>query len=337
MPHAETGVTVPGDRRAVLAQRPLRAPGPGEVTVRVRLSGICGSDLHKYRLSAAERGAGASRFIGHEAVGVVDRLGAGVARDLLGRRVVVYHAWGGADVADGDDKRSRALSIMGVDVDGGNASAQVVPAAKLLAVPDELTDADAVLSVCNLGTAWSALERVQAGPGTTVGVWGLGPVGLCAVLLGRQRGARVVGVDVVASRRAAAAALGAERVADGAAQDLRDAIGEPLDIVIETSGAAAAHRAVPDLVRHRGRVALVGMRPGAELALRPVQLHELRLEGVFLYDQADWPRIVADAARLDIAPGTLVSDRFAPHEAAAAFALADSALATKVAVDWSSA
>lgn len=336
------GLTCPGDRQVVLTERAAAVPGPGEVRLRVALSGVCGSDLHKYRAGATERAAGAGHFIGHEAVGTVEALGAGVDPAWRGRRVVAYHAWGCGGRCAGDcavnDKRCLDLSIMGVHVDGGNAETQVVPAAKLLVVPETLTDEDAVAAVCNAGTAWSALRRLAVAPGARLAVWGLGPVGLAAVLLARSWGATVSAVDVVAERLEAAAGLGADRVVDARgldADDLAAALGGAVDAAVETSGAAAVHAVLPGLVRHGGRVALVGMVPGAGLPdLRPVLLRELAVHGVFLYDQADWQAILADLARLDVPAGWLVSHRFAPEQAAEAFALADAGRCRKVAVRW---
>lgn len=332
------GIRVPGDRTVELAELPRPTPGPGECLLEVELSGVCGSDLHKYR--EADRGPAAAFVIGHEAVGRVVEVGGDADVDV-GTRAAVYHVWncGGAECRDNPKACSR-LAIMGRDVHGGNALHQLVPAAKLLPLPDDLDAADGVALVCSVGTAWSALRRAAPAPGSVVGVWGLGPIGISALLVARAMGARVIGFDIAKGRLRLAEELGADAVVDatgiaGSAEAL-DAAGGPVDVAIETTGAASVYRYLPDVVRQRGRIMLVGL--GADEGLRPVRsllLRELEVGGVFLYDQPDWPDLVTFGRTLPVPPGVIVTDRFPPSRAAEAFALADEGTGGKVAVEWS--
>ena len=87
------GVVFPGDRKTEVREFPKPEPGPGQVVVRMKVAGLCGSDLHLYQQTSAQR-AGNDTIPGHEPGGVVESVGAGVDTVRVGDRVSVYHYLG---------------------------------------------------------------------------------------------------------------------------------------------------------------------------------------------------------------------------------------------------
>lgn len=329
----------PGDRVVELADVPEPQALPGWAVLRITASGICGTDLHKYREPAADRAAFARRVGGHEPVGVVHSVGDGVDPALVGTRVVGWHIWGCLDpsgpctaaVASGGMFCPHA-AVHGRNVDGSNAEYYVAPGDTLLPLPDTVSDADGVLLACNVGTAWSALRKAGPLDGALVGVWGLGPVGLACVLLAASQGARVVCVDLSPQRRAAAWELGAAEVLDAGGAGPRH---DTLDVAVDTTGLRAVQSRLPVLVRHAGQVLLIGLGQGTGLErTNLVTLKELAVRGSLVYHRRDWDDLLAAAAAVDGGIGRLISDRRSWRDASTAFADADAGRTAKVVFDW---
>src|SRR5687767_15250371 len=123
---------------------------------------------------------------------------------------------------------------------GGHAAYMVAPASTCVPMPDEISFEEGASISCGTGTAWGALKRIDVSGRDTLAVFGQGPVGLSATMLGRAMGARVIALDVIAERRALAKELGADVVLDPAAADpvtrLRELThGEGVDAAIACS------------------------------------------------------------------------------------------------------
>ncbi|PKV98597.1 alcohol dehydrogenase catalytic domain-containing protein [Nocardia fluminea] len=241
------GIVFPGNGTTVLEDFPDPEPGHGEVVVKIRASGMCGSDLHFYH--------GAFDFDrsviqGHEPCGEVYAVGAGVdpAQATVGDRVMIHHYFG-----CGTCRRCRAGwpqmcettpgKTMAVHVNGGHAAFTVVPVAALLPMPDGLSFEAGAAIGCGTGTAWGAIKRLGGVSDTTTVVIGQGPVGLSATMFAASMGARVIAVDVDDRRLANSARFGAGLVVNSRERDLAEAVaeytgGHMADVVLETSGRA---------------------------------------------------------------------------------------------------
>jgi len=236
--------------RVEVGRAEVDEPGPGEMRVRTMMSAICGSDLHHYRTSAATRDElGFSQWaLGHENTGIVDAVGPGVGYPAVGDRVVVYgivgcghcvHCRRGEDVFCGEAEHfSRHRH-------GTNAAYLLAPAHNAMPLPDDFDWEMGALLSCNVGTAYGALRKTEASGDRPLAVFGLGPVGLSCVMLGRALGATVIGVDPVAERRAMALGCGAEAALNSSDPDLIARIaaaagGEGVAASIDTSGQPAA-------------------------------------------------------------------------------------------------
>ncbi len=165
------GITFPGDGSVVLKEFPAPQPGPGEVVVRMRASGMCGSDLHFYR-GAVSFGGSADTIQGHEPCGDVHAVGEGVSPDTasVGDRVMIHHYWG-CDVCEQcrsgwpqmcDRGNAQTMSIT---THGGHAPYAVVPARTLLPLPDGLSYKAGAAIGCGTGTAWGGLMRLATSAG----------------------------------------------------------------------------------------------------------------------------------------------------------------------------
>ena len=223
------GLRILGDRRAELMTLPQPEPRRGWVVLRSRMSAVCGSDLHIYRQSADRVGDRSNRVAGHEAVGVVEEVGPGVEDLAPGTRVVVFQHYGCGRCnycRTGEPMFCPDRRTLGNHVEGADAEFVAAPASICLPLPDSLSDEVAALLACNFGTAFSGIRKLKLDGGDVVVVFGLGPVGCCAVVVAASDGAEVVAVDPVKSRRDLAERLGAARTVDPTASDTATTIRE---------------------------------------------------------------------------------------------------------------
>ena len=259
-----------GDVR--VTERPVPdLTGPADALVRITLGAICGSDLHIYHGRVPlDEGA----VLGHELVGVVERVGPEVRMVRPGDRVVApfYAACGACPQCRRRwwaQCQERSILGHGAYFGGlGGAQAEfcVLPRAdvNLAPIPESVTDEQAIFAGDILATGFFAAERGGIQPGDTVAVIGVGPVGLMAVMCAQLFGpARVLAVDTVGSRLELAGELGAVPLDAGAVNPQmevqRRTGGLGADVVMECVGQAAAIQTAIDCVRGGGTVSSVGV------------------------------------------------------------------------------
>ena len=242
-------------------ERPLPVPGPGEVRVRVQACGVCGSDLF---LQAGGFGTDKlPRVPGHEAAGVVDATGPGVAGWAPGDQAALYYIDAAPDgpwSRAGRENLDPELTRMGVDVDGAFAEYVVRPAHTLVRPPAPVDPAVLAVLTDAVATPYHALRLARLQPGETLLVIGIGGIGSNAVQLGRHLGAHVVAASRGAEKLALAERLGASAVVatgDDPVARLREACDGP-DVVLQCAGSAALDEAAIAVAGPGGRVVLVG-------------------------------------------------------------------------------
>src|ERR687884_828405 len=226
------GAVFLGNRKVELRTFPDPTPGEGEVVIAMKASGMCGSDLKFYRSppgaaqAALGLGGNAEPFIaGHEPCGVVVARGPAVSeREApIGQRVMDHH-YAGCGVCKhcrvGWSQLCReGITVYGVTANGGHADYLKVPARTLVPLPDELSFAEGAAVACGTGTAYGALKRMKLCGGDTLAVFGQGPVGLSATVLGNAMGARVIAVETSPDRMKLAREFGADTVIDAGTED----------------------------------------------------------------------------------------------------------------------
>jgi 2-desacetyl-2-hydroxyethyl bacteriochlorophyllide A dehydrogenase len=330
-------VTAPGV--VELHRSPVPQPSAGQVLVRLRLGGICGSDVHAFH--------GRHPFVplpyrpGHEIFGTVEAAGHGV--DIApGTRVVVEPilACGRCKYCrDGRYNLCATMTFFGCTApDGGLADLFVLPADRVVAVPDSLSDAHAVL-IEPLSTPVHAVRL--AGPdltGRTVAILGSGTIGLLTLAAARHAGAaRIAVTDVVREKRDLARRLGADSVYDAAAQGLvdavRDDLGTSADIVFDCVSIQSSMDQAIAMAVKGGTVVVVGV-PAAPVTvpLPEIQDLQVRIQGSATYTRDD----IAVAISLLVAglvdPDDIITARYPLSEVADAFAAASTGRNVKVVV-----
>ncbi len=219
------GIVFTGKRNIELRDFPDPAPAPGEVILEVKASGMCGSDLHYYRseegaaamaVALGIAGAGDDVIAGHEPCGIVVARGADVQEGLapIGARVMVHH-YGGCGIClscrqGWGQMCEEGFINYGITANGGHAPYLKVPANTLVALPDGLSFTEGAAISCGTGTAFSAIKRMDVAAGSTMAVFGQGPVGLSLTLLGAAMGVRVIAVDISSERLKLAKSYGAD-------------------------------------------------------------------------------------------------------------------------------
>src|SRR2546422_786784 len=308
------GAVFLGDRKIEVRNFPDPTPGPGEVVIEMKASGMCGSDLKFYRSppgaaqAALGLGGSAGPFIaGHEPCGVVAARGPGVSeREApIGQRVMDHH-YSGCGVCKhcrvGWSQLCKAgITVYGGTANGGHAEYLKVPARPLVPLPDELSFVEGAAVACGTGTAYGALRRMQLAGGSTLAVFGQGPVGLSATLLGAKMGARVIAVETNAERRVLAKQFGADLAVDpnDFERELKDLTrGEGVDLALDCTGIAAARLAAVRAAKTWGTVCFVG--EGGEVTLdvsRDLLRKQLTVIGSWTFSamgQAECARFIVD-------------------------------------------
>jgi len=249
-------------------------PGPGEVLIRVKMAGVCGTDRHIYEWDDwAKSRIPVGIVTGHEFAGVIEKVGSGVAGLAVGQRVSAEgHIVGPPGAAGlgtdynartGEAHIARQMQIIGVDRDGCFADQLIIPAVNVWPLHDDIPDRwGAVMDP--LGNAVHTV--MEAGVSAkSVLVTGVGAIGLMAVMVAKAAGAaRIFAMDIDQSRLDLALELGADAAFNAKEGDAwidqvrRDTRGEGADVLLEMSGAPAAYDAGFRAVRNGAVASLLG-------------------------------------------------------------------------------
>jgi len=246
-----------------LVQREIPEPGAGQVRIKVQACGICHSD--SFTKQGAFPGIQFPRVPGHEVVGVIDAIGAGVPDWKLGQRVGV--GWHGAHCGHcpscrrGDFVTCVRGQIPGISYDGGYADYMIAPFEALALVPDELKAADAAPLLCAGVTTFNSLRHSGARAGDLVGVLGVGGLGHLGVQYAARMGFRTVAIARGKDKETLARKLGARHYIDSAAQDPGAELGKlgGARVIISTVTNAAAMSAVLPGLGVNGQLILLGV------------------------------------------------------------------------------
>ena len=252
-------------------------PAPGEAVVRTTLTTLCGTDLHIVR---GEYPVSEGRILGHELVGIVEELGAGVTSAAVGDRVLVGAitpcgqcraclSGDGAQCGQGGGVEAVGGWRLGNTVHGTQAELVRVPFAQanLAIIPDELSDEQVILLADVASTGISGAESGRVRLGDAVVVLAQGPIGLCANLGARLLGAGlVIGVDPDPARREAARRFGADVVLDPRAVDVvaevKRLTGGGADVAIEALGLQETFEWALRVLRPGGTLSSLGVYSG---------------------------------------------------------------------------
>jgi alcohol dehydrogenase, propanol-preferring len=300
------------ERAAPAAAGPLRAvpreprdPGPGQLLLRVAACGICRTDL---QLCEGDLAAHALPVVpGHQIVGRVEAVGAGVTEWRVGDRAGVAWLAGSDGTCDkcrsGRENLCARATFTGWDVDGGYASHAIVRADFALRIPDGFDDLAAAPLLCGGVIGYRSLQRSGVAPGGRLGLYGFGASALITLQIARHRGCRVFVATRSAAEQEHARSLGAEW-----AGGYGDRPPEPLDAAITFAPSG-------DVVR----AALRATDRGATVAINAIHLDRLP---EMPYQELWWERRLASVANftradarefLDLAARIPVRTTFETH------------------------
>jgi len=329
--------------RIILGEKPVPAVGPLDALVRITTTTICGTDIH---ILKGEYPVEKGLTIGHEPVGVIEKLGSAVQGYEEGQRVIAGAITpGGQSNAcqcgcwsqDGAGTRHGFKPLggwrFGNTIDGCQAEYVLVPdaAANLAAVPDTLTDEQVLMCPDIMSTGFSGAESGQVRIGDTVAVFAQGPIGLCATAGARLSGAsRIIVVDGIDSRLEIARRIGADQVVnfrttDPVAEIMRLTDGRGVDVAIEALGTQATFQAALQVLRPGGTLSSLGVYSGdLTIPLGPfgAGLADLRIITTLCPGGKERMRrmmSVVESGRVDLTP--LVTHRFRLDEIETAYEL----------------
>ena len=317
------------DQPLVIEERPVPAPGPGEVLVKVEASGVCHTDLH------AARGDWPVKptlpFIpGHEGVGYVAAVGPGVTHLKEGDPVGVpwlYDACGRCSYCTtGWETLCERQRNTGYSVNGAYAEYVLAAADYAGRLPDNPDFAALAPILCAGVTTYKGLKETEAKAGEWVAISGIGGLGHVAVQYAKAMGFHVAALDVDEAKLALAKRLGADLTVDcsdpNAVAGLVKDTGGGVHGILVTAVSTAAFGQALSIVRRRGTVALVGLPPGDfPTPIFPVVLKRITIRGSIVGTRQDLREAIAFAAEgnvkatVSVEPLDAINDVFAQLEA----------------------
>ena len=305
-------------------ERPMPCPRPGQVVVRIRSAGICGTDLHI--LAGKHPKAKPPLVPGHEFAGQVTDVGEGVDRKLSGARVGCdsYVGCGKCKYCVTKQRQlcGKGTCELGINIDGGWAEYVVVPAENLYLLPEKVSFLEGGAG-CILNCPLAAIETIKVGFGDVVLILGDGPSSLIMTQLAILKGASKVIVSGHRERRLALALeLGATRVVNTHTEDLIKSIRslprEP-DVVIDAVGKSKTLTTALKLTGRYGRIHLFGLPDGLlnDLPMDEFLWKELTLKSS-TGNPALWPTAMDLISRGLLKVKPLITQQFAISQAAEA-------------------
>ncbi len=282
---------IKGPLKIQIEERPIPTPDQGQVLVRIKSVGICGSDVHGFLgLSGRRRLPGL--VMGHEASGQIEEIGSKVTGLAKGDRVAIdpqtvcgtcyacKRGW--SNLCDN-------MSVIGSSMrnfkDGAMCEYMVLKASQLYKIPDNLSFSQAAM-LDPVSNSIHVFNRSSMDIGDTVAVIGTGVIGLVLVQVAKLRGAgKVIAVDASEDRLKLAKALGADILVNSGSQNTVDTImsqtsGRGADIVVEAAGLAVTYQNAVNSVRKRGHVLALGFRDAeVPIPIQPLLFREVTIIG----------------------------------------------------------
>ncbi len=267
-----------------IREKPIPEVGPNDALMRITTTTICGTDIH---ILKGEYPVESGLTIGHEPVGVIEKLGSAVRGYAEGQRVIAgaicpnfnsYAAQDGAPSQDGsylgstglcgcDDHKATAGWRFGNKIDGAQAEYLLVPDAQanLAPIPDGLSDEQVLMCPDIMSTGFKGAENANIRIGDTVVVFAQGPIGLCATAGARLLGATtIIGVDANAHRLEMASHWGADILlnpndCDVVAEIMRLTRGRGVDAAIEARGRQSTFESALRVLKPGGTLSSLGV------------------------------------------------------------------------------
>ena len=330
------GAVLFGNKSLEVREFPDLEPGLNEVLIEVKAAGICGSDLHFYRSSPEELGARYGKIVGHEPAGIVVQTGDAVSKFKVGDRVTVNHTLGCGHCQychQGETVLCPTGKGMALADAGANTNVLKLPENTCLELPENISFEDGTFIACTGATAYNAVQQLRGQAVRNVVVFGLGPVGLSAILLLEKMGINAVGIDPIKSRRDFASSLGCKKIGDFTETEGLIKLSpnrEGFCASIETSGASNAQSQAIDVLRPKGIAIYLGLSKGVP-SISPEQfIHkQIRLQGSKVLPSWAAVEMMNFMQESNFSFEQLIREKIPLHRAAEAFEMFESGMSGK--------
>ena len=298
-----------------LVDRPVPSPGSGEVLIRPRAAGICGSDIQGF--AGQHPLMTLPRVLGHEIAGQVEAVGSQVTRFSPGDHVVVdpmLRCGHCRPCRVGRYNCCENLEVLGIHTDGGFAEFMVLPEGQVYTVPRDLPwEVGALVEPLAVGA--HGVARGKVADGERVVILGAGSIGLAALLAAKQYDVRVVVVDILDWKLERARALGADLALNPTTEDTVAAVmgftdGQGAEVVLEAAGSPITVASTVNYVASAGRIAIIGIT-GQEIPIYQSEFTRKEVDVYFSRNSLDqFPRVIRRIAQGKIDARLLISHRF---------------------------
>ncbi len=340
------GVAFHGNSVAEVVDYPDIDPGPEQVLIKLRSSGLCGSDLARYRDDSPNEHNGQLMRPGHEPCGEIVALGPNVTGLSVGDRIIQHHYEGcrECDYCLTGWQQLCAVTekklYYGGSMHGGHGDYMVAHQSTCVTLPDEVTFEVGAYLACGASTAFQALKKLEVSGRDTLAVFGQGPVGLAATMFGKEMGARIIAVDVSPERLDMASDSGAWVTVNASAGDAPEQIkeltgGHGADATLEAAGLAVTRVAAAESTRIFGRTCLVG--EGGEVTYQPTPhiIHRhLTMLGSWTFSTFGLSEAARFTAERDVPLASIITSRSTIEQAPQAYKEFSSGAPGKFVINW---
>jgi len=308
----------------VLREWDIPTPGPGQILVKTEACGVCHTDLHASRGDWPLKPS--TPFIpGHEGIGIVVALGAGVTSVKEGERVGVpwlYSACGHCEYClTAWETVCAKAEFGGYTKNGGFAEYILADPDYVAHVPQDLAAKEAAPIICAGITTYKGIKVADVRPGQWIAISGVGGLGHLAVQYAKAMGLKVCGVDIDDGKLAHATRLGADAVVNAKNGDPIEAVRAATDGgahgVLITAPSLGAFKQGVGMTRKHGTCVLVGLPPGEfPVPLFDVVANCITVRGSFVGNRADMAECLAFAAQgkvkadIELQPLSAINDVF---------------------------
>jgi len=290
-----------------IVDRQVPEPGAGQVRIKVQACGVCHSDV--FTKEGLWPGIQYPRVPGHEVVGVIDEVGAGVSEWKKGQRAGVgWH--GGHDntclqCRRGDFSHCQNVEVPGISYDGGYQQYMIAPVEAVLSIPAGLSDVEAAPLLCAGTTPFNALRHSGAFPGDLVAVQGVGGVGHLGIQFASKFGYKVAAIGRGSDIAALAKKLGASVYIDTSSTNVAEALQQlgGAQVILATAPSSKAMTELIDGLGPNGRLIVIGVATDP-IEVTPLQLipRSRSLQGWFAGTTADEEDTVQFAEQSGVRP-----------------------------------
>ena len=340
------GLAFHGNSTAEIIDFPDVSPRAEQVLIKLRSSGLCGSDFSRYRAKGPNKHLGELIRPGHEPCGEIVALGPNVQGLKVGSRIIQHHyegcrecefcLTGWQQLCETTEKKE----YYGGSMHGGHGDYMVAHQSTCVPLPDELDFEVGAYLACGASTAFQALKKLNISGRDVLAIFGQGPVGLAATMFGAEMGARIIAVDISTERLKMAVDSGAWATVDAsdnnAVEQIKDLTkGKGADATLEAAGLAETRIAALESTKVFGRSCMVG--EGGEVTFQPSEqiIHRhLTLFGSWTFSTFGLAEAARYTAERNVPLASTITSRSTIEEAVGAYEAFSAGAAGKFVINW---